>query len=57
MIDGYREFKAVNLQRYAVLVEEYLFVASGFVMVVDSPVMRIDGYVRLEGLLRVGKNV
>lgn len=57
MISGYRELKAVNLQRYAVLKNEYLFVASGFVMVVDSPLMRIDGYVRLDGLLRVGKNV
>jgi hypothetical protein len=48
-----KEFKAVNLQRYAVLPDEYLFVALGFVMVVDSPVLRVDGFVKLDGLLRV----
>jgi hypothetical protein len=54
VVEGYRDFKAVNLQRYAVLKGEYLVVAEGFVMVVDSPVLRVSGYVRLYGVLRIG---
>jgi hypothetical protein len=53
-MDEYRALKAVNLQRYAVLEGEYLFVAEGYMMVVVTPVMRVDGWVRLEGVLKVG---
>lgn len=54
MLEGYREFRAVNLQRYAVLEGEYLYVAQGFALVVDSPVFRVDGWLRVDGVVRIG---
>ena len=48
-------FKAVNFERYAILEDEELAVAHGFVMVVSSSVLVIRGFVWLRGVLRVGK--
>ena len=47
-------FKAVNLERYAILKNEVLTVAPGFVMVCNCRVLVVDGYVRLYGVLRAG---
>lgn len=49
-----REFKAVSLQRYAVLKNEVLTVVEGFVMVFECRVLVVNGYVRLFGVLRIG---
>lgn len=49
-----REFKAVNFERYAILKNEQLTVAKGFVMVCSCRVLVVSGYVRLYGLLRLG---
>lgn len=49
-----RQFKAVNFERYAILKNEVLTVASGFVMVCSCRVLVVNGYVRLFGVLRVG---
>ena len=46
--------KAVNLERYAVGSDELVEVAAGFVMVCGCPVLMIDGYFRLDGVVRVG---
>lgn len=47
-------FKAVNFERYAILSDEEIAVARGFVMVVSASVLVIDGYVWLAGVLKVG---
>lgn len=47
-------YKAVNLERYAILDSEDLAIAEGFVMVVGASVLIVDGYIWLSGLLRVG---
>lgn len=49
-----RIFKAVNLERYAILKNEVLTVTEGFVMVCTCRVLLVDGYLRLYGVLRVG---
>ena len=46
--------KAVNLQRYAVGSDELVEVAAGFVMVCGCAVLSINGYLRLDGVVRVG---
>ena len=46
--------KAVNLERYAVNLDELVEVAPGFVMVCGCAVLFIDGYFRLDGVVRVG---
>jgi hypothetical protein len=50
-------FKAVNFQRYRVLRGEWLTIAAGFVMVVECAVLRVDGVLSCDGLLRVSKHV
>lgn len=49
-----REFKAVNFERYAILKNEVLTVAPGFVMVCGCRVLIVNGYLRVFGVLRVG---
>lgn len=49
-----KEFKAVNLQRHAVLKNEVLTVVEGFTMVCECRVLVVRGYVRLYGVLRIG---
>lgn len=50
-----REFKAVSLERYAILKNEVLTVTEGFVMVCGCRVLINNGFVRLFGLLRLGQ--
>jgi hypothetical protein len=45
--------KGVNFARWRVLPGEYLFIAEGFVLVAYGGVFRIDGYVRVNGILKV----
>ena len=49
-----REFKAVSLERYAILKNEVLTVTEGFVMVCGCRVLMVNGFLRLFGVLRVG---
>lgn len=53
-MDDYRSLKAVNLQRYAVLPDELLFIAEGFAMVCECAELIVDGFITLNGELRVG---
>lgn len=46
-------YKAVNLERYAILRGEEMSIAAGFVMVVGSSVLVVDGYIWLNGLIRI----
>lgn len=46
--------KAANLERYAVSSDELVEVARGFVMVCGAAVLVVDGYLRLDGVVRVG---
>ena len=46
--------KAVNLERYSVNSDELVEVARGFVMVCGCAVLVVDGYLRLDGVVRVG---
>ena len=48
------KLKAVNLERYKVNQAEILEVFEGFVMVCGCAVLLIDGYFRLDGVVRVG---
>lgn len=47
-------FNAVNLERYKVVEGETLEVVEGFVMVCGCAVLIIDGYFRLDGVVKVG---
>jgi hypothetical protein len=45
--------RGVNFQKYAVRAGEYLFIADGFALVTWRGVFRIDGYLRVDGILQV----
>ena len=45
---------AGSLERYAVNAGEFVKVERGFVMVVSSRVLVINGYLRLDGVVKVG---
>ena len=45
---------AANLERVAIEAGEFVHVRAGFVMVVNSQCLRVDGMLRLSGVLRVG---
>lgn len=50
----FRSAQAVGLHRFWVLPAEAVQVASGFVMVCPLPVLRVDGLLRLDGVVKVG---
>ena len=54
-MNGEREFRAVNFERYKILKNEVLTVIEGFVMVCGCRVLINNGFVRLFGVLRVGQ--
>ena len=43
-----------NLERYSIEAGEFVHVRAGFVMVVNAQSLRVDGMLRLSGVLRVG---
>lgn len=45
---------AANLERYAIEAGEFVHIREGFVMVCNGPALRVDGYLRLSGALKVG---
>lgn len=45
---------AANLERYAIEAGEFVHVRAGFIMVCNGPALRVDGYLRLSGVLKVG---
>jgi hypothetical protein len=50
-LNGYRP---VNVERYEVAGGELVVVKSGLVLVCAVGALKVDGYVRLDGVLRVG---
>ena len=50
----FRSSQAVGLHRFWVLPAEAVQVSAGFVMVCPLPVLRVDGLLRLDGVVRVG---
>lgn len=52
----FKKYLAVNLSRYAVLDGELFEVARGYVAAIEGPCLVVvgSGYVRLDGLLKVG---
>lgn len=53
---NFTESKGVNFARYKIKANEYLFVAEGFALRAHGQWLRIDGYVRCEGVIAVGVN-
>ena len=47
-------FNAVNLERYEVVSGEVLEVSRGYAMVCGCAVLLVDGFLRLDGVVRVG---
>lgn len=45
---------AANLERFAIESGEFVHVRAGFVMVVNAPALRVDGMLRLSGVVRIG---
>ena len=50
-LNGYRP---VNVERFAVLAGDFVQVKAGLVLVCGVGALRVDGYVRLDGVLRIG---
>ena len=50
-LNGYRP---VNVERYAVALGEFVQVKAGLMLVCSVGALRVDGYVRLDGVLKVG---
>lgn len=44
---------AANLERVAIEAGEFVHVRAGFAMVVNAQTLRVDGMLRLSGVLRV----
>jgi hypothetical protein len=47
-------YKVVNMQRIAVLPGELLVIVEGFAMVCECAEFPIDGFVTIDGELRIG---
>ena len=50
----FTESKGVNLARYKIKAGEYLFVAEGFALRAHGQWLRVDGYVKCDGVIAVG---
>ena len=50
----FRSAQAVGLHRFWILPAERVHVLAGFVMSCPMPVLRVDGVLVLDGLVRVG---
>ena len=49
-----RELKPVNFERYEILDGEWMVIVRGFVMVCSCAILQINGFVTVDGLIKVG---